>query len=232
MSKHKPISRLRWQASLKKTLAKWQHKSIEAERARLERHQLPILQRYAKQLPADGAILEIGSGPVCISRQLPQQQKTYLDPLIDDFRRLFPGELPEEGEYIVGMGENINKPDQSYDLILCMDVLSYSLNPEMILNEVERLLKPDGKCIISMRTYSGLEARLHYMAMNLLPSLCKKTRPYYYTLKGIMRTLERHFHVVRRPAIKKQWVWIPFFKREQQLFICTKKQQRRASDHT
>ncbi len=223
MRHHKPISHLRWSKALKQALLRWKKLDIAQERARLERHQLPLLQRYAKQLPTDGAILEIGCGPICISRLLPQQHKTYLDPLIDDYRRIFPGELPEDGEFIASMGERINKPSASYDLIICMNVLSFAMNPELILNEVERLLKPHGKCIIGMRTHSALEARLHYLLIQLCPGMCNYTRPYYYALPGILRTLSRHFHVEQQKTRKQGWFQIPLFKREEHLFICSKK---------
>ena len=221
MSKHKPISRNRWLNSQEKTLERWKKNSPDVDREEQERNLLPILQRYAAQYPVEGSILEIGCGPICLSQYLPQENKVYLDPLIDDFRRQFPGMLPE-GEMIASTAERINKPSESFDMVICLNTISFSLNPELIMHEIERILKPNGTLIVDMRTHSPLEARLHYLAEQIAPYFCGKTRPYYYSLTGIRRTLSRHFKIKEEIKQRKPKIWIPFFKREQIVFICNR----------
>jgi len=223
MSKHKPVSRLRWQASLKLILQRWNKKNLSSERERLERPTLSTIQQYAKQYPENGAVLEIGGGPCCISRLLHLKHKTYLDPLIDDFRRMFPGELPEDAEYLTTTAERISKPSNSYDLILCLNMISHSLNPELIMHEIERLLKPGGTLLLSIRTHSPIEARLHYWTLQTCPFLCKKTRPYYYSLAGIQRTLKRHFNIIDECNLDIKPISNPYLRREWYLFVCTHK---------
>lgn len=219
MSKHRPIDRTRWQASQAKTIARWKKRSPNVDREEQEKNLLPILLRYADDYPEDGHILEIGCGPICLSQYLPQEHKTYLDPLIDDFRRQFPGMLPE-GELLAATAERINKPAESFDMVICLNTISFSLNPELVMHEIERVLKPGGTLIVDMRTHSPLEARLHYWAEQLFPYFCTKTRPYYYSLRGIRRTLNRHFIIKEEIKQHKPKLWIPFFKREQMMFIC------------
>jgi len=223
MNRHDPVSRLRWQASLKLILQRWGTKNLSAEREKFERPTLSILQGYADQYPEHGTVLEIGCGPRCISRLLSLQHKTYLDPLIDDFRRMFPGELPEDAEYLATTAERIAKPDESYDLVLCLNMISHSLNPELIMHEIERLLKPNGTLILSIRTHSPIEARIHYWALQTCAFLCKTTRPYYYSLTGIRRTLDRHFNITDESKRNSRSISIPFLKRERCMFICTRK---------
>ncbi len=221
MSKHKPIDSIRWQSSQKLSLQAWGKKNLAAERAQLERSLLPILQRYAREYPEHAAVLEIGCGPICLIQALPQQCKTYLDPMADDFRRMFPGKLPEEGEYLTAAAESIPKPADSYDLIVCLNMISHTLNPELVMNEIERLLKPGGRLILSIRTHGQLEARLHYLAICMFPRLCNKTRPYYYTRKGIRHTLQRHFHITEEIVQKAHAIRLPFCKRQRLVFVCT-----------
>jgi len=225
MSKHKQVSRFQWAASQKHALRKWSKKNLKLERAEMELSMLPLLRQYAKKYPDDGAILEIGCGPVCISQSLPQAHKTYLDPLIDDFRRMFPGELPEDGEQIATTAERIFKESNIYDMVICLNTLSFSLNPELIVNEVERLLKPGGTFIVEMRIHSALEARIQYWALRFLPRITRSPRPYYYSLKGIRKTLERHFIICSEQKLKKKLLWVPLFKREQILFECSPKRK-------
>ncbi len=221
MSKHRPIDNIRWQASQKLSLQSWEKKNLTTEREQVERSLLPILQRYAREFPDDATVMEIGCGPICLTRLLPQRHKTYLDPMADDFRRMFPGKLPEEGEYLTAFAERIPKPDSSYDLIICLNMISHALNPELVMNEIERLLKPGGKLILSIRLHSQLEARLHYRAIRLFPFLCRKTRPYYYARKGIRRTLQRHFNIKEEIVQKTHSIRVPFCKRQRHIFICT-----------
>ncbi len=221
MNKHKPVSRLRWHASLKLILQKWRSKDLSVERQRIEQSTLETLQRCAQRYPEDGSVLELGGGPLCISRLLPLKNKTYLDPLIDDFRRMFPGELPEEAEYLATTAERIAKPSNSYELILCLNMISHSLNPELIMHEIERLLKPNGTLVLSIRTHSPIEARLHYWALQSFAFLCNKTRPYYYSRTGIQHTLERHFDIMDENSRNSHSIWVPFFKRQRHLFVCS-----------
>jgi len=221
MSMHKPIDSIRWHASQKLSLQAWEDKNLTTEREQLERSLLPILQRYAREYAQDATVLEIGCGPICLTSLLPQQFKTYLDPMADDFRRMFPGELPEKGEYLTAAAESIPKPDASYDLIICLNMISHTLNPELVMNEIERLLKPGGKLIMAIRIHSQFEARLHYLAIRMFPSLCSKTRPYYYARKGIRRTLQRHFHIEEEIVRKEHAIRMPFCKRQRHVFVCT-----------
>ncbi|MDX8406058.1 MAG: class I SAM-dependent methyltransferase [Mariprofundus sp.] len=224
MSRHKPVSRMRWQAAQKQALEKWKGKGLQHEREQMERNLLPLLQRYARDYPKTATILEIGCGPICISQYLPQQSKTYLDPLLDDFRRIYPGKLPE-GKYLASGAERIDCPDASYDLIICNHAISCSMNPELIMHEMERLLKPEGRLILTMTTHSALEARMHYYAECCAPSLCHKTRPYYYSATGIRRTLSRHFTIAHEMTGRASFSWLPLCGRVERTFICTHHQQ-------
>jgi len=218
---HKPISLLRWQMSQRHLLSLWNRRNnLDQEQHKRETLLLPILQRYARQYPEEGSLLEIGCGPICLSQQLPQQQKTYIDPLIDDFRRMFPGQLPE-GELLATTAERIEKPSASIDLIICLNSLAYTLNPELIINEIERLLKSDGRLILAIRIHSSMEARLHYLAERFLPVFTRKTRPYYYALRGIRSTLNRHFKIEQEIPLSRGIFGITLFKREQWVFVCS-----------
>jgi SAM-dependent methyltransferase len=200
-------------------LDQWRQKNLADERETEWENFLPVLAKYAKDLPIDAAILEVGSGPICISQMFPQKKVTYLDPLIDDFRRMFPGELPEN-ECISGNAEHIGKPDRSYDLIICLDTIPFTINPELVLHEFERLLKPGARLILSLRVFSPLEARLHYWLGRYLPDLHPGMCPYYYSLRGIRSTLCRHFTITAESVVNAQLAFLPFFRREERMFVC------------
>ncbi len=220
MRKHRSIPRIHWQDSQKKTLEHWQEKSLHDERQKDKQAYLPLMLECAESLPQDGAILEIGCGPVCLSQLLPQKNKTFLDPLLDDFRRMFPGELPD-GKYLTSIAEHVPKPSNSYDLIICLNTLSYSLNPELVMNEMERLLKPGGKLVIAIHIHSPLESRLHYWVTHYLPALYYGAQPNFYSLAGIRKTLVRHFSITKEVTSSSPFAFLPFLGHRKHLFACT-----------
>jgi len=219
MRKHSPISHACWQTIQKQTLERWRKRNLKVERQKSrEKNYLLLLLKFSQGISKNGTILEIGCGPICLSQAIPNGKKTYLDPLLDDFRRLFPGELPD-GEYIATSAEKIARPNHSYDLIVCLNTLSHTLNPELVLNEIERLLKPHGKLLLGIRTYSVWRAKLHYWKARWLPTIFLGSCPYYYSQGGIKRTLARHFTIA--DDIVTSRVWIPFLRSEEHLFVCT-----------
>lgn len=220
MRNHRPVSRIHWQNSQKLTIEQWKEKNLHDERKKDEQTYFPLLLKYTEDLPTDGEILEIGCGPVCLSQLLPQKNKTFLDPLLDDFRRMYPGELPD-GEHLATIAEKIPKTSGSYDIIICLNTLSYVLNPELVMNEMERLLRPGGRLVIAIRTHSPLGSRFHYWTTHYLPALSYGKQPNFYSLAGIRKTLARHFTTTEEIISGSRFAWLPFFKCRERLFVCT-----------
>ncbi|MDQ6959814.1 MAG: class I SAM-dependent methyltransferase, partial [Mariprofundaceae bacterium] len=201
MARHKAIDKTRWLASQKKLAECWHGEEIlEQELERIRRFYIPWLEDYAGKLPDSASILDIGCGPVCTARFIEQGEKTYLDPLLDNFRRAYPGKLPR-GKHLAMAAENVPASDASFDLILCIDALDHMMNPELALHEMERLLKPDGVLILSLVTFPSLLVRLRYMLERFFPLFRNEANPYFYTCKGIRNTLVRHFDVTEKRRI-------------------------------
>jgi len=47
-------------------------------------------------------------------------------------------------------GLHIPYPDKSYDVVICTQVLEHATDPEILLKEITRVLKPQGKIFLSM----------------------------------------------------------------------------------
>lgn len=226
MARHKAISKARWLASQKWELNHWRGKEIlDKELARIEKDYMPLIKRYAHLLGERPHILDLCCGPVCTARFLKKGVKTFQDPLLDDFRRAYPGEMPK-GERLTSITENIPKPNAHYDLILCIDALDHVMNPELVLNEMERLLKPNGICIVTLPTFSSLMARTHYFIERFIPVLRHEGRPYAFTRDAIKRALSRHFEIVeekKAPSTRKD---VGLVQPTYWIFVCKAKEKR------
>jgi len=201
MAHHKTIDKTRWLASQKKLVESWCGEEIlKQELERIRRFYVPLMKTYAGKLSDTSSILDIGCGPVCAARFLEHGEKTYLDPLLDDFRRAYPGKLPK-GKHLAVAAENIQGPNASFDFIICIDGLDYVLNPELTLHEIARLLKPEGTLIVGLPVFPSPLVRLRYIVEHFLPVLRNEANPYSYTYHGIKNTIARHFDFIEEQQI-------------------------------
>jgi len=220
MAHHKTLGKPRWSASQKAEIMRLNSRGLKEQHADAGKRYDAIIRLLPAPLPIDSAILDIGCGAVCTGKMFNSSTTTYLDPLLEDFKRIFPGELPD-GEFIAGTAEEIEKPDASYDLILCLNTLSFVLNPELVLHEVRRLLKPNGYFVISIALWPKLLAQLHYLSMRIFSIGEIQNRLYCYTINGIRNTLLRHFEIVIQEQLDTK---VPFPAQEW-MFICKPKTQ-------
>jgi len=217
MTLHNPISKGRWMIAQKAEADYWHGKNVLIRGYnRIKQKYASIMQCYAAALPNDIDILDLGCGPTCPAQFIGKGRKTFVDPLLDQFRRAFPGTLPQ-GKFIASMAEDMDSPDASFDFILCINALNHMQNPELVLNEVDRLLKPHGVFIISVITYPQLIARLRYIRECHFSTFRDDQRPYAYTFSGMRKTLLRHFDIIEQinannhglfPSLTSNWIFV------------------------
>jgi len=88
------------------------------------------LSRYLTQLGCRAILLDVSPTALNIARELYARQK----PIGDRF----------EPRFLVFNGRNIELPDASVDRIVCFDAFHHAPNPEEVLREFSRVLKPGG----------------------------------------------------------------------------------------
>ncbi len=213
------VSKQRWSVFQKRVLHFWQQEdSFRTRNTYSRRYYIPLLKALLTDKPDDIKILEIGSGPICAAQYLEKGSQTYIDPLLDDFRRIFPGKMPEDAVYMPTMVEKVEMPKQSFDVVICLNTLSDVLNPELVLNKVEQTLKPDGTFVVSIDLWPSWLARAHFFLSRFAPGLPRLNRLYSYTHKGIFNTLSRHFNIVSEQRVGSKLSWLSL--RKEYFFVC------------
>ncbi len=201
MARHSAIGKARWLAAQKAWLDRWRMPNmLDRECARLERDYAPLLRNRAAPDRKDTAILDLGCGPACPARLIEGGHKTWLDPMLDDFRRLFPGRLPR-GRHLATPAERIPVPDNAFDIIVCVDALDRFMNPELALHEAERVIRPGGVLIVGLPTFPKTLVRARQATERFLPALRNEAHPYSWALSGLRKTLSRHFDIVEEHAL-------------------------------
>lgn len=156
-----------------------------------------MLARYA---PAAHTVLDFGSGSGLTVQSL---QQTGYDAYGVDFSH----EAIEFGtkkgirNLAVVASEALPYADQSFDAVLCMDVLEHLEDTTTALAEIRRVLKPGGVFLIMVPAYMFLWGKqdevAHHFRRYTLSSLEKAVRP-----SGRYRILRRsYFNTFLFPAI-------------------------------
>lgn len=111
-------------------------------------------------------------------------------------------------------GEALPFPDSHFDVIMCVDVLEHVRDPEALLAEISRCLKPGGLCqITAINRFAFRDPHYHARFVNWLPRglsgaylrLVGRAKDnarfadrqtlremHYYTYRGLERLLARH----------------------------------------
>ena len=93
--------------------------------------------------------------------------------------------LAENSAHVVltqGIGENLPFKSRSFDKVMCKGALDHFISPGKTMEEIARVLKPQGEMIISIANFNSLGFRLGkrlYPVTKLLsPSLTKERKPW------------------------------------------------------
>ena len=91
----------------------------------------------------DDRILEVGSGGCGLSFNF-GGNVVGVDPLADDLRKLFPWQRDSEVPTMAAEGEHLPFDDSSFDIVLSDNVIDHAEDPQRIVDEMARVLKPGG----------------------------------------------------------------------------------------
>ncbi len=193
--------------------------------AHVYRREIDLAQRSSLSvlaaLVAPGSqVLDLGVGSGALGRCLAAQGSTVdgvtLNPAERDeaapaYRRLVVRDLEAPGWEQAFAGE-------TYDHVICADVLEHLREPERVLRTCQQLLKPGGWLLISIpnAAYAGMVAELMHGNWNYgLEGLLDRTHLRFYTRRSFTRLLQAEgWQVERIEPIELTWYytefWTPF----------------------
>ncbi len=89
-----------------------------------------------------GALLDVGCGPCSIFRVLPGGGiRVQVDPVLDP---LLVATYKLEGMRIQARGEELPLRDNTFDTVFCLNCLDHVQDPQLVVSEITRVIKPDG----------------------------------------------------------------------------------------
>jgi len=155
-----------------------------------------------------GKVLDVGSGPSIPGYFLNNQKIDLaigLDPLIPHTKM----ELKPNVDLIRGIGEFMPFKNNMFDLVCFATSFDHVIYPELVLKEVQRVLKPEGQAVFWIEEDRQIKKNLISRGINktkrvLLPKLSKKVKTRNEQIKKLQDTVtnleipkgaEDHFHI-------------------------------------
>lgn len=124
-------------------------------------------------------VLEIGCGPKGMIHYIQARRKVGIDPLIEEYRKL--NILEERNvKHITGVGEKLDFPDETFDIVICFNVLDHSEKPSKMCKEMYRVLKKDGKIIFQSHCITPL-----IKPIRIFLKYVDKPHPWHFTSKEL-----------------------------------------------
>ena len=119
--------------------------------------QLEILEKPLTSWQ-QGVIVEFGPGPAGFVEYLPAKRKIGIEPLIEEYRALYPHlELSDVEYYPVPAEEAFDIPSGIADLVVCFNMLDHVISPTRVVAEMSRIAKPGADLLFQLNVYLSVE---------------------------------------------------------------------------
>lgn len=173
----------------------------------IEQRRLNIIREMVAVRPGM-KVLEVGSGGGHVLRMFKQARLTAVDVsqvFLDTAKKNLTG---YDVEFHLGELETLSFAERSFDRIICTEVLEHTTDPEAVLKEIRRLLKPDGHAVITVPVDPLIDGLKKLVRITPVGFLLRKRLnwggDHYHFHKWwpwqFQRVLESNFDVVERGA--------------------------------
>ncbi len=124
-------------------------------------------------------VLEVGCGPKGMIHYITAGRKVGVDPLIEEYQKVG---ILEDGDvkHVTGVGEKLDFPDETFDIVICFNVLDHSNEPSKVCLEMHRVLKKSGRIIFHSHCIIPL-----IKPVRMLLKYVDKPHPWHFTTREL-----------------------------------------------
>lgn len=101
-------------------------------------------------------VLDVGCGISSVLHFV-DGERYGIDPLADEYTKLY--RYPEGIHIRKGDGEGIPFPNGYFDVVFCTNVLDHTTDPQKTIQEIHRVLKPNGHFVLSVEIFEERSKR-------------------------------------------------------------------------
>jgi ubiquinone/menaquinone biosynthesis C-methylase UbiE len=121
-----------------------------------------VLEKF-QDIDSGASVIEVGSGAHGLIFFFGANHSVGVDPLAVSYRTLFPG-WQGRVQTVAAVGEQLPFRDQSFDVVLCDNVVDHAESPQGIVGELVRIMKPGGLMYFTVNIHHSIysvAARAH-----------------------------------------------------------------------
>lgn len=121
---------------------------------------------------ANDSVLEVGCGGGHVLRLFPQANLTGVDVSGEMLRKARQNLRGYRVELLKGELDDLDLPARSFDKVICSEVLEHVVDPEAILRGIQRLLRPDGRVVVTFpndHLVNKIKAMIRASGLTILP---------------------------------------------------------------
>ena len=142
--------------------------------------------------------LQIGCGPLDVINEIKIGEKHSIDPLADFYKEKFKFDY-NKTNLVKGVGENLPYKDDYFDIVIFANVLDHTSNPEKVLSEIKRVLKPEGIVWLEAHFYQKgfiwLAKPYGFFKKALTGEIFNPCHPYMFQLNELKNMISKDFHI-------------------------------------
>jgi SAM-dependent methyltransferase len=113
-----------------------------------------LIESY-KPITADARVIEVGSGAHGLIFYFGSENGIGVDPLAVDYAALFP-QWQRQALTVAAFGERLPFADDSFDVVICDNVVDHAESPETIVKELVRILMPGGLLYFTVNVHHAV----------------------------------------------------------------------------
>lgn len=135
-------------------------------------------------------VLDVGCGISSVLHFV-DGDKYGIDPLGDEYNKIY--SYPNDCNIKKGFSEDIQHPDNFFDVVFCTNALDHVTDPVKSIDEIHRVLKPDGFFILAVEIFNKAIKR-------------DNAHPHSFTKEYTHNLIKNKFEVVKTKETK--WIGI------------------------
>lgn len=172
----------------------------------IERRRLRCIQDLIAATRND-RILEVGCGGGHVLRLFPGADLTGVDVSGEMLRKARRNLAGYRVRLLKGELKELDLPEGGFDKIICSEVLEHTVDPESIVRQMQRLLRPGGRVVITFpndRLIHRLKKLVRYSGLTVLPPLRRiswggdESHLHVWRTREMGELLSRHLSIAKQ----------------------------------
>lgn len=162
-----------------------------------------FLQKIEVKVPPSASILDAGCGPAGIFLVFPENQVTAVDPLLAQYRPLFPHFTDASLRNVQFVEQPLEQfvAPQKFDIVFCLNAINHVADLDICLKKLREATRPAGKLVLSVDAHNH---PFFKWLFQLLPG--DILHPHQLDLAGYLRKIESiGFNIKSTSFIKKEF---------------------------